>query len=222
MAFAGSHWLIIWNDFGGGDDREYEAWIVREHMNDRMGVPGFLRGRRYLGTSSPRYLNMYEVDGIGRLTEGAYLSSLNTPSPWTKKLMPQLTNFVRVVCRAIATRGDGVPGHLATFRVPTRTSADDEKPERVLEALVALPTVLGGSIGMTIPASSTIDTAEKRLRAGERAADAEIVIAIEAASPATLEEAMPEIEAIVTRELGNTTFRGTYALSLLLDQPTQR
>jgi hypothetical protein len=221
MAFLGTYWLMIWNDFGGGDDREYEAWIVREHMNDRMRVPGFLRGRRYVGRGSPRYLNMYEVDGIGTLTGGAYVSSLNTPSPWTRKMMPHLTNFSRVVCRAVANRGGGVAGHLASFRVPAlhAGAVGDRDLEGVLDAVVALPDILGASIGITVPAPSNIDTAEKRLRAGERLAGSEVVVAIQAASAEALEDAMAGAGAILAREIGPPSSAEGYALSLLLDPP---
>lgn len=222
MAFAGSHWLIIWNDFGGADEGEYESWIVREHMNERMQVPGFLRGRRYVGEGSPRYLNMYEVDGIESLVAGAYVASLNTPSAWTRKMMPGLTNFSRVVCGSVAVHGEGVPGHLASLRVPLEKAGGAERTAAlgaVLDSIAALPTVLGASIGLTIPAPSRIDTAEKRLRTGERdIAASEAVIAVEAASASALGQAMPEVEAIVGRQLGHPSAIGTYALSLLLDR----
>lgn len=226
MAFAGTHWLIIWNDFGGADEREYESWIVREHMHERMQVPGFRRGRRYVGEGSPRYLNMYEVDGIDPLIGGAYVASLNAPSAWTKRMMPGLTNFSRVVCQSVAVQGPGVPGHLASFRVPLETAGGAERTAAlgaVLDSIAALPAVLGASIGLTIPAPSKIDTAEKRLRTGERDVVAsEAVVAIEAASAGTLDEAVREVGAMLTARLARPSAIGTYALSLLLDPASRK
>ena len=49
--------LTLWNDFAIGHEGEYEAWYQDEHLNERLGVPGFMRGRRYqVIEAAPEYL----------------------------------------------------------------------------------------------------------------------------------------------------------------------
>ena len=55
MALAGRGVLAIWNDIAPGGDAEFDHWQTSEHIPERVGVPGFLRGRRYTALiGSPR------------------------------------------------------------------------------------------------------------------------------------------------------------------------
>ena len=43
--------------------------MLGEHLLERVAVPGFRRGLRYVAVAgSPRYLNLYEVDDLATLT----------------------------------------------------------------------------------------------------------------------------------------------------------
>ena len=69
----------------------YDAWLTHEHMPERMGVPGFLRGRRYValdGAPPHRYFNFYEISDADVMTGAAYLHCLNHPTPQTQRVMP--------------------------------------------------------------------------------------------------------------------------------------
>ena len=58
MSLLGQAAMVFWHDIADGDD-DYKDWHSNEHMNERVGVPGFLRGRR--GRSlrgEPRYFIM--------------------------------------------------------------------------------------------------------------------------------------------------------------------
>ena len=60
MAMLGKGALIIWHDVR--DETDYNEWHSKEHMLERVGVPGFRRGLRYFAIAgSPKYLNLYEV-----------------------------------------------------------------------------------------------------------------------------------------------------------------
>ena len=41
--------LAIFNDCHTGREAEFEAWFQGEHLLERLGVPGFLFGRRQCG-----------------------------------------------------------------------------------------------------------------------------------------------------------------------------
>ena len=62
MPLKGEAFMIIWHDIRADSEREYHLWHTREHMPERLGVPGFLRGRRGVDWSRDkyRYLTLYE------------------------------------------------------------------------------------------------------------------------------------------------------------------
>ncbi len=63
MALAGRGVLAIWNGIAEEAEADFLAWHVREHIPERVAVPGFLRARRYVALrGEPRYFNFYEHD----------------------------------------------------------------------------------------------------------------------------------------------------------------
>ena len=66
MALLGQGALVIWHDVR--DESDYNEWHSKEHMLERVAVPGFRRGLRYVALAgSPKYLNVYEVDDVATL-----------------------------------------------------------------------------------------------------------------------------------------------------------
>jgi hypothetical protein len=53
--------LAIFNNAAPGREAEFEEWFQHEHLQERLGVPGFLLGgRRYEAVQGePRYFNFY-------------------------------------------------------------------------------------------------------------------------------------------------------------------
>ena len=43
--------IAIWHDVLPEAKDEFYEWHSREHMPERVGIPGFRRGRRYLAVS---------------------------------------------------------------------------------------------------------------------------------------------------------------------------
>ena len=59
---AGKAFVAIWHDVVPEGKAEFSAWHTRQHMPERLGVTGFLRGRRYLAEhGTPEYFNLYET-----------------------------------------------------------------------------------------------------------------------------------------------------------------
>ena len=79
---------------------EHDDWHTHEHVPERLGIPGFLRGTRWVAHSGgPRYLVLYEVEALTTLTSDAYLARLNNPSPWTSRMMPHYRGMTRGLAR---------------------------------------------------------------------------------------------------------------------------
>ena len=63
MSLAGSGAVCIWHDIAPEATDEFYQWHNREHMPERVGIPGFRLGRRYIAL--PR-LDLIAPRRIGR------------------------------------------------------------------------------------------------------------------------------------------------------------
>lgn len=88
---------------------EHDDWHTHEHLPERLAIPGFLRGTRWVvRRGQPRYLVLYEVERLATLTSDAYLARLNAPSPWTSRMMPHYRGMSRGFCSVTASFGLGM------------------------------------------------------------------------------------------------------------------
>ena len=109
--------VAMWWDIAPEVRAEWEHWHSSEHMPERLAIPGFLRGTRWVARSgAPSYFVLYEVAELATITTGAYLERLNHPTPWSRKMMPHHRNMVRSLCAVRAGWGGGLPQLLATIR----------------------------------------------------------------------------------------------------------
>ena len=109
--------VVIWCEVRPEARAEFEDWHSHEHMPERLAIPGFLRGSRWVGASGEAsYFMLYELDEPGTLTGQAYLARLNDPTPWSRRMMPEHRNMARSLCVVRASFGGGLPHTLATIR----------------------------------------------------------------------------------------------------------
>jgi hypothetical protein len=108
--------IAMWWDISPEVRAEWEDWHTREHMPERLSIPGFLRGSRWVSGDS--FFVLYELDTPATLTGAAYLARLNDPTPWSRKMMPHHRNMVRALCAVRDGYGGGIASVLATVRGP--------------------------------------------------------------------------------------------------------
>lgn len=173
MPLLGKGFLIIWHDIKTEAKPEYHRWHTREHMPERLSIPGFLRGRRGVdpGAAKHEMLTIYEGSDLGVFGSPAYLERLNNPTPWSLELQPTFLNFIRSACDIVATTGEGVGGAILTFRLPfaKKTEADLRAVARPLtDAIMALDGVSSVHIGIARPEASGAKTRETELRGTTR------------------------------------------------------
>ena len=74
MSLRGSAFLAIWHDIEAHGELEFSDWHTREHMPERVGIPGFEAGRRWVdwGRVRHRYFTLYEAQTIDVLSSAAY------------------------------------------------------------------------------------------------------------------------------------------------------
>lgn len=168
---AGEAFVAIWHDIEPSGLDVFYQWHHREHMPERLGIPGFRRGRRYIrvGGDGQAYFNLYEVDTFEVLVGQDYLNRLNTPTPWTKQAVQHFRAVTRGLCRVAGSLGHGQGGTIATVRFSAMEGRGDELRSHLLRT--ALPSlvdslgVVGAHLGFTDDAGSRIETAEKKVRA---------------------------------------------------------
>jgi hypothetical protein len=157
---------------------EHDDWHSHEHLPERLSIPGFLRGTRWVAQQGkPRYFVLYEVARLDVLTSRAYLQRLDNPSPWTSKMMPHYRAMSRGFCSVTGSFGAGV-GHAASlirFRPGAQAAALREWLLR--EALPELPSrrgVVGAHLleGALTPPM----TVEQRIRGADAGVDWAVLV----------------------------------------------
>ncbi|GGH20939.1 hypothetical protein GCM10007036_24860 [Alsobacter metallidurans] len=168
---AGEGAVLIWNDIAPEGRDEFYAWHLGEHMPERVGTPGFRRGRRYIrddAATAPEFFTLYETDTPQVLVGQDYLQRLNAPTPWTKSATQAFRNTSRALTRVRASFGPGQGGMLATLRFDIaderRAQVERLLAEEVLPRVAALPRVTGAHLCLTDASASGERTAESRDR----------------------------------------------------------
>ncbi|MBV8033171.1 MAG: hypothetical protein JO035_16785 [Betaproteobacteria bacterium] len=158
--------VAMWWDAAPRMRAEIEDWHTHEHMPERLGIPGFLRGSRWSAVSGkPSFFVLYETKTLKTTTTGAYLHRLNHPTPWSRKMMPQHLNMVRSLCRVRASAGHGLGRAIATIRFSSRRKLPS------LRKLAARKGLAAAHLLESLPPSGIPHTVERGLRSGDRAAE---------------------------------------------------
>ena len=106
MSLLGAAAVTIWHNVPPEARADYFEWHNREHMPERVGIPGFLRGRRYAAlTGDPEFCTLYETESLAVLTGADYMQRLNNPTPWTRRVKraPAMQQIPLVRCRKLAS-----------------------------------------------------------------------------------------------------------------------
>jgi hypothetical protein len=167
--------VAMWWDISPEVHAEFEDWHTHEHMPERLSIPGFLRGTRWIALSGElSYFILYEAARWATITSGAYLDRLNDPTPWSQKIMPHHRNMVRSLCRVRAGFGGGVPGALATLRFSPsrgRASALSGWLAEILPQLAKRKGLTSGHLLVSTKPADPARTKEQEIRGQDAAAD---------------------------------------------------
>jgi hypothetical protein len=164
--------VAIWCDVAFGVRQEFDDWHAHEHMPERLAIPGFLRGSRWVAERGEGYFILYEAQSEAAITAGPYLERLNSPTPWSRKMMPHHRNMVRGLCRAEASSGTALGQALATVRF----GADAARSAELLAWMRDLVGAMSHRAGLVAAAllrdigrALARETTEQRLRGGDTA-----------------------------------------------------
>src|SRR3954471_859489 len=84
--------LCIWTDVDPAHDAEFNHWYDREHMQERVAIPGFQAARRFraIAPGARPYLALYDTDDLAVFTSPAYRQAFTQQTAWS------LQNFARM------------------------------------------------------------------------------------------------------------------------------
>jgi hypothetical protein len=152
---------------------EFQHWHAHEHFPERLSVPGFLRASRWMDAGGGEgFFVMYEVRDFDVLTSDAYLAHLNSPTPWSTKLMPHHRNMVRSQCRVMHSEGGAVAGHALTIRL----ESGDGVAQRI--GGLALREGMAGAHLLHAQVPAIAQTTEQKIRGGKDRVAAWIVVLV--------------------------------------------
>ncbi len=159
---------------------EFEHWHSHEHFPERVGIPGFLRGARWSGVHGGEgFFIMYELDAYETLSSQAYLARLNSPTPWSTKMMPHHRDMVRSQCRVISSVGGGTARYALTLRLSPQPGREEALRSH-LAALSSEFVSAAGGVACHLLRTETpkmAATTEQQIRGGKDAAADWIVVA---------------------------------------------
>jgi len=167
---AGEAVVAIWNGIAPAGRSDFYEWHIREHMPERVGTPGFRRGRRYRAVDSqthPEYFTLYEVDTFQVLQGRDYTDRLNAPTEWTRRATAHFQNTSRALARVLASFGHGPGGSLLTIRFDVAPAQADEVRTKLTHKLLEvaeLPQITGGHLCRADSDLSVVRTEESRTR----------------------------------------------------------
>lgn len=132
VELTGEGLLALWNGVEPTVRHEYDAWHSREHVPERLSVPGMIGARRYVRRQGPlpEYLTLYAMRDTGVMESAPYRRLLENPTPWSRRMRPHFHGFMRICCRRLASFGAGTGSVLAAVVV-------DESVDLVSPALHA-------------------------------------------------------------------------------------
>lgn len=159
---AGEAVVAIWNGIAEDARDDFYTWHNLEHIPERAGIPGFLRGRRYVAAgegTAPEFFTLYEATSLPVLTGADYAQRLNEPSEATRRITRRFRATQRAIARVMASHGPGVGGAMLTVGVTVAEKAHGALM-RLAHEVAAAKRVTGAHLCVTDARASGVKSGE--------------------------------------------------------------
>jgi len=209
---AGEAVVAIWNGIAEAGRAQFYDWHLHEHIPERVGIPGFLRGRRYIAIDAathPEFFTLYEAATMQVLQGHDYTDRLNAPTPWTKSATAHFQETARALARVLDSSGPGMGGVMLTLRFAATPDATTTIADLVRAAGRA-PRITGAHLCRADDDASGATTAESKGRTDIQAPPSWFAL-IEATDAAALATTLPDTT-LQTAGAHGPIHRGLYQL----------
>jgi hypothetical protein len=147
MPLAGKGMLITSMDVDPNEEDDFNLWYDREHLAERVAIPGFLEARRWIADKGEtKYFCTYSTDTFEALSSPAYKQVLANQTDWSKKHISSFRNPGRALGRVTVSRGQGRGAALGVVRLRPGVQEADRLRERLRNLMD--PGTLPGIIAM--------------------------------------------------------------------------
>jgi hypothetical protein len=117
--------LLVWTDIDPAHEVDFNRWYDREHMDERVAIPGFVSARRLLRIGPGRkYLALYRTESLSVFDSDAYKRAFANQTPWSITNFKRMRDNVRCVGTIAAQAGAGSGGVAALIVFATDRTKD--------------------------------------------------------------------------------------------------
>ncbi|HCT34893.1 MAG TPA: hypothetical protein DF966_17240, partial [Sulfitobacter sp.] len=111
--------LFVWSDIDPDHEADFNQWYDREHMEERVRIPGFTGARRYraVSGSARRYLALYRASSLADFTSDAYRKAFTKQTQWSITNFGRMSNTRRRVMHVAQEGGFGWGGALVLIEL---------------------------------------------------------------------------------------------------------
>jgi hypothetical protein len=169
MALYSNAAMVLYYDIAG-DNTDHDDWHTYEHMHERLSIPGFMRGTRWVAKAgTPKYMVTYEVAGSEVATSSAYLARLNDPTPWTASMMGRFRGMIRGFCTVVASSGFGLGNAAVSVRFTPVKGGEADLSDRLAREVMPAMSLRRGMAGVHLlqPAPPPPMTKEQSMRGAD-------------------------------------------------------
>jgi hypothetical protein len=120
--------LLVWTDVDPAHEADFNKWYDREHMDERVAIPGFVYARRFLRVGAGRkYLALYRTESIQVFDSEAYKRAFANQTQWSIENFKRMRGTVRCVGTIPDQAGAGSGGFAALIVFPAARAGDATK-----------------------------------------------------------------------------------------------
>lgn len=171
MSLLGSCVLLICHDFPAEDEADFNEWYIREHMPERVLLPGFNRGRRFQSIGEgPKFLAIYETTDRGALSSESYLKLVRNFDARSRGFVPRFQSASRTVSIVRTSEGLGEGGvmGLIGFQSQSERASTTRKnaAKTLIQTLVQTPGVVAAHL-LEIDDEALTHSRQGHLRQGD-------------------------------------------------------
>ena len=147
MPIAGKGMLLTSMNIDAIHEAEFNRWYDREHLEERVAMPGFLEARRYVAhQGNPKYLSLYSTETMEVLDSPFYRTALANQTAWSKANIANFKDMIRGVSRITISRGTGRGSALGIIRLrppagghdKLRTALRDQLDPAKLDGIISI------------------------------------------------------------------------------------
>jgi hypothetical protein len=197
MTLLGRGAITIWNDVRPEARENFYAWHDQEHIAERVGIRGFLRGRRYIATAAEvEFFTLYETVDATVMTGPDYKQRLENPTEWTRRSVPGSINVTRGLTEVVTGHGSADGGSLLAAGLILEDEHARAGLQQLADDMAKIPGICASHLTLSDRAASQVQTSEKRGR--DKPADVpDAVVLVESSRPEGLEPAQQAMLASV-------------------------